>query len=203
MGMRRMVAWMVPVGVLGFVAPTLAGEVIYRWVDTGGGVHFSNVPSPGARETDLAVADEPGSPEGMPVGPPEGEGQIAERSHGDGDSAPGPAGQRDATEVSAQSSLRRQQLEREIKQSDQQLKDIDSQLQKMAQLRSRFAKGTAMTGGVATNADSARSPEEKQLAEQREQVAQQSAALRTQYGKLRDEVTAQLGGVPDWWIDVP
>lgn len=196
MGKRWIVAWMV----LGVVGPTFAGEVIYRWVDTKGGVHFSNVPSPGARETDLAVADEPGMPDALPVGRPEGEGQVAEPAHGDEAVA---AAQRDVTEVSSQSSLRRQQLEREIKQSDQQLKDIDGQLQKMAQLRTRFAKGSDMTGGVATNAESARSPEEKQLVEQREQIAQQSAALRTQYSKLRDEVTAQLGGVPDWWIDVP
>lgn len=173
--------------------PALGDEVIYRWVDPGGGVHYSNVPSPGARATDLGVADEPRV--GDPGEAPGGEAHAAVAHPGSDEGA----GHGLAPE---QASLRRQQLEREYRQTQKELRDLDAQLANLAKLRVKFARGNEATGGIGTNPD-VRSPEEKAVMERREGVAQHAATLRGDYVKLRGEVTQQTGGVPDWWVDLP
>jgi len=153
--MRR-IALVGLLGLLGPVGPTDAAEVFYSWKDSGGNVHFSNVAAPGSKTVDL------GEPTRF-TGAGAAESPAAE-SEGS-DTAGGP-------EASPGESDARRKLEEEIR-------TIDSRLAELAELRTRFAAGTASTGGVGTNAAGVRTPEEEALLEER-------AALE----KKRDAPTA-------------
>ena len=81
------------------------------------------------------------------------------------------------------------------------MRELDGRLATLARARTGHAAGSTATGGVGTSAFDVRSDEERALGEEREQVAQQVADLRTSAAKLRDEVSERLGGTPAWWVD--
>src|SRR2546428_4946461 len=108
-----------------------------------------------------------------------------------------------ADDFSTSASLRRQALERDLRASDRRLRDLDAQLATLARARMRNAGGSEATGGVRAPVTDVRSDEEKSLAADRNEVAQHVADVRGSYAKLREEVTAHLGGTPSWWIELP
>jgi hypothetical protein len=171
---------------LGGVA--LAGE-IYRWRDAGGRLHFSNVPAPTKDQTGLTSEAEAPPLDTATAAPAPEIGTATETP--------------EQADASAQASLRRQALEREFRQTQAELRDIDRQLTEAAKLRTRFAKGTEATGGLGTRAENVRTPEEEQLQAKRTQLAKHADELRAQYNDLRAEVTRTFGGTPDWWVDLP
>jgi hypothetical protein len=183
---------------VGMVALVLAGvstvlaDDVFRWRDGGGQMHFSNVPSPGSEAMEME-ADDPG-----PVGtasaiqPGMGEpGMDGGAVGGDGDSA-----------FSTSASLRRQQLERDLRDTKRRLRALDGQIASLARVRTQNAAGSAATGGVHANATEVRADEEKSLDEEREKLKAHETEVRGAYDALRDEVASRLGGVPDWWIEV-
>ena len=172
---------------LGLAAAASAVEdQVYRWTDRAGQMHFSNVPAPGAEPTGI-VSDEdlpvtPHTPEGAPTDtapqPP-----VPAQQQSDG--APGG----DESE-SAQASLERRRLERQIKDADQQLRALDAQMAELATVRTQHARGGPVAGGLATNAASFQSDEEKALARQRDSIRDNAAHLRAEHSKLSDQTTA-------------
>ncbi len=175
--MARVAALVLAVTVL----PVWAAE-IYVWRDRQGGQHFSNVPVPGAEVRDVEDAE---------TAPPANRGEPV-----------GSAAADTGSDFSTSASLRRQALERELRDTDRELRAVDAQLGAIGRVRTRNASGIEATGGIAGNAGAVRTDEEKALTERRQQLAQHAAELRTNYGKLREEVTARLGATPAWWIDV-
>ena len=170
----RTVGWMTALLAL---AATVGAQDIYRWKDTAGNVHYSSMPSPGATSTSGTKAP-------------------AARADTEGDAAA-----RDADALSADVSLRRNALERDLRATEKRIHDIDDRLAVLQRARGQRANGSVATGGVGTNLD-VRSEEEKTLAEEREKLAQHVAEIRNDGEKLRTEVTTRLGGTPAWWNDV-
>ena len=77
----------------------------------------------------------------------------------------------------------------------------------LARARSQHAQGSAATGGVGTPTAAPqgidlRSEEERNLATEREQLAQHAEQVRNDAARLCQEVTARLGATPPWWIDI-
>jgi hypothetical protein len=99
-------------------------------------------------------------------------------------------------------SLRRNALERQLRITHQRLREFDGRLAALARARMDNSGGSAATGGLGTSAGDFRSEQEKALGAERDQVAERASALQSDYGKLREEVTARLGTTPDWWVDV-
>ena len=115
--------------------------------------------------------------------------------------APANAGPDDAA-FSADVSLRRNALERDLRATEKRLRELDTRLATLARARARNAANTVSTGGVRAPGAEMRSEEEKALAEEREQLAQHALEVKGVAVKLRDEVTARVGETPAWWIDV-
>ena len=119
-----------------------------------------------------------------------------------GDVRPNVAPPEEDATFSTSISLRRQALERDFRAAERRLRDLDAQLAALGRARTRNAVGTEATGGVRAAAVDLRSEEEKSLATEREQVAQHVVEVHGAYAKLREEVTARLGGTPSWWIEL-
>ncbi len=169
--------------VLGLAAGAVAGD-IYRWTDAKGQMHFSNVPVGSGDQRGL-VSEEEAPPIDTAAATAEPSGSAAETP--------------EQADASAEASLRRQALERELRQTQAELRDVDRQLAEAAKLRTRF---TEATGGLGTRAENVRTPEEEQLEAKRAQLAKHAEELRQQYDDLRTEVTRSFGGTPDWWVDL-
>jgi uncharacterized protein DUF4124 len=178
---------MLTLACVALAAPGRAGD-IYRWTDGAGKVHYSNM----AADGDDARAVEPGSA-------PSDAAASATADEADAREGAAPAGEVES--YSASASLRRNALERELRATERRLRDLDGRLATLARARGQHAQGSAATGGVGTAALDFRSEEEKALATEREQLAQHEADVRSDAARLRDEVTARLGGTPTWWID--
>lgn len=194
------------------------GEEIQRWTDANGHVHYMNIPGGhgggGPDIVDRGHQDADGQPtravgpaidaDGNPTG-------VATHTEPGGDAEdprnaaiPAPAPTANGTNddaYSTQASNRRSALERDIRTTQKRIKEIDDQIAGLAKIRSRNAAGSEATGGVRASLD-VRSPEEENLAEERAKLDKHATDVRTEYTKLRDEVTARLGSTPAWWIDV-
>jgi len=157
---------------IALVSPAAAND-IYKWTDPSGTVHYGSMP-------------------GGDAGP-------AKADSGDAGTA---APAEDADTFSADISLKRNALERDLRTTEKRMREIDSKLATLARARGERAQGSAATGGVGAN-PALRSEEEKALAEEREQLAQHAAEVRNDAVRLRDEATARAGGTPPpWWVDV-
>jgi len=174
--------------VLGLAAGAAAGD-IYRWTDGKGQLHFSNVPA-GTAEQGGLVSEEQAPPVDTASATRDPEGAAAEETPQQAD-------------ASSQASLRRQEIEREFRQTKAEVQEIDRQLAEMARLRTRFAKGTEATGGLGTRAENVRTPEEEQLIAKRAQLTKHADELKGQYDDLHADVTRTFGSTPDWWVDLP
>jgi len=172
---------MVGLLVLGMALAVPAGaDDIYRWTDAAGGVHYANAP----------VAHHQGT-ERDAVAPAEETSYTA------------PAGGAPADgNFSADVSLRRNALERDLRATERRLRELDTRLATLARARARNANGSAATGGLRPPGADLPSEEEKTLTEEREQLAQHAIEVKGEAVKLRDEVTARLGETPAWWVDV-
>jgi len=168
---------------------------IYRSVDAQGQVDYSNGPT---RHSDEG-ASEDGAQEnaGMPADAGHRDDQGNDTGAGAG-AAAAPADNGFSTEAS----LRRSTLERDLRATQKQLKDVDARLEVLSRARTKNAGGSAATSGVGTNAGDMRSEEEKNLATQRQQLAQHVTEVREAASKLKQEVTDRLGATPEWWVDL-
>jgi len=188
--MRRLVG--TALGLMLFAVPVPGWtDDIYHWVDRAGNVHYSNT-SGGAGASSDSMPSEPEATTGEA-------GDGGDAAAGDVASAPAAADAADAFSSSA--SLRRYALERDLRATDGQIRELDSRLAILARARAQNQQGSAATGGVATAAD-VRSEEEKTIAAQRDELTKHKDEVRADYGKLRDEVTSRLGTLPEWWIEV-
>jgi hypothetical protein len=180
--------WMMAVGVsLTVLAGSGWADEIYRWTDAAGNVHFSNTPTSGGTPT--VLNDE--QPLGMAAPEAGGEGVAA---------AAIPAAAED-TGFSTDASLRRNAIERESRAAERRLRQIDDQLASLGRARSARS-GDPATGGVVLLGGDVRSDEERSLEREREELAKRNETLQSDYAKLREEVSARLGGVPPWWVDL-
>ncbi len=142
-------------------APAHADDV-YSWKDQRGVTTFSNAPTQGAQQADIRWEDSP-APD---------------------DVAPASA----TSELTPDESIRKDDLQRELKALDQQVKSLDGRLAELAAARTSHARGLAITGGLGTNAGRYLSPEEESLGAEREKLVDQVE-------KLRDEI-ASVGAPP-------
>ena len=186
----RTVGLAVGVMVLVVGSSVARAEDVFRWRDGGGQMHFSNVPSSGSESMGMEP-DEPGSV-----------GTASATQPGMGEPAGAGTASDADTSFSTSASLRRQQLERDLRDTKKRMKALDDQIGSLARVRTQNAAGSAATGGVRANATEVRADEEKSLSEQREQLKAHQTEVQGAYTQLRDEVTSRLGGVPDWWIEV-
>jgi hypothetical protein len=172
-------------GLVSLAAPAWADDV-YRWTDESGSVHYSNTSgAEGATREALPTPPRPAAP-----------AAPADDAAADGEAPPAD----DA--YSASVSLKRNAMERDVRNSERRIRVIDGQLVALQRVRKLQAGDTAATGGVQPNLDF-RSDEEKALATEREQLAQHIAEVKNDAATLRQEVTARSGGTtPSWWIDV-
>ena len=193
------------------VAPAWSQDV-YRWQDSSGQVHYSDTSagSPGtarlsdqplpydATPPDAETADAPAPARGAAAdAPPADDGLDA------GQRAPsGPVPEDQVAGVSTNASLRRNELERDLRTTEKRIDAINSQLRALAAQRTRFAGGMDATGGVRTSAADVRSEEEKALEAERQELSQHAVEIRSAAVKLREETKTQLGSTPDWWVDV-
>jgi hypothetical protein len=169
-------------------------EDIYRWQDGSGRVVYSNSPIDGATRI-------PGVAAPAPAAAPTADAAAA--SGDDGAAArPRPGTDEEVAAFSTSASLRRTQLERDLRDTERRLRTIDAELDRLADARTRHAGGSAATGGVGTVAVDLRSDEERTLGEERDALAQHAAELRSHAAELREEVAQALGGTPAWWTDV-
>jgi len=99
-------------------------------------------------------------------------------------------------------STRRSRLERELRGTQNRLREIDGRLTALERARLKNSRGSDATGGVAALAHDVLSPEEATLAEERDELAQRAVEVRNDAAHLRQEVEARLGTVPAWWTDL-
>jgi hypothetical protein len=171
---------------------------MYRWKDPAGGIHFENVPSPGDHRgheepADITAGDAGAEETAEPVDPSldESGGESQRTKMTDDETAAF------STDVSA----RRSQLERELRDTEIRLRQIDGQLDTLQRARTRNARGSDATGGVAAPGNIP-SREEESLADERDELAQHAVEVRNDAAVLRQEVEARLGTVPAWWTDL-
>jgi hypothetical protein len=180
-------------------APGWADD-IYRWTDSSGQVHFSNTPAAGdSAERIDATAESMSASAVQPAEAP----TPAAIDGGDAEARRGIAAGTgdDLNAFSTRASLKRNDLERDLRTTEKRLRELDAQLKGLSGARARHAGGSAATGGVGTSLD-VRSEEEKSLVDEREKLAQHATEVRTEAAKLRDEVVAKTGSKPAWWIEV-
>jgi hypothetical protein len=195
------IALLVGVGLAALAAPGWAEE-IQRWTDAKGGLHFTNTPSfapaddirPSA-QGDMPVASHPiepgGDAEAVPGIPQEPHPQEPQNTAADQDTA----------QFSTQASLRRTALERDLRDTQRQLKEIDDRLDELARARARHVQGSVSTGGVGTNPNVV-SEEEHDLTKAREALADHASKVRNEGAQLRAELSTRVGSTPAWWTDV-
>lgn len=151
-----------------------AEDQVYRWTDHSGHLHFSNVPAPGAEATGIVSDEElPVTPAGTPDQPDDG-------------TAPSPARAQPeaAAEESPHVAVERQDLEHQIRDAERQLQALDTRLDDLARIRTRFSKGSPVGGGFATNAANVQSDEEKGLAKERDALQAGVNQMRADHAKL-------------------
>ena len=163
-----------------------AGD-IYRWTDSSGNVHYSNMEAEGSDATAVA----PAGPAAAPRDDAAPRAARATRDAEDGEAAPA-----DADAFSAGASLRRNGLERDLRATERRLHAIDGQMTTLARARGQHAPALVPDGL------DLRSEEEKDLAAEREKLTQHATQVRSDAAQLRQEVTARLGATPPWWIDL-
>jgi hypothetical protein len=165
-----------------FVAGPAHGNDIYTWTDESGQVHFSNVPSTADRGAKL------GTTEGVPPDEMHATDTATELDE-------------EQRRFSDKAALERSKMARELRGMDKQVQEIDARLAELSRARTAHAGGSAITGGLGTNAAAFRSPEEIALETEREEIMKRRGETREGVTKLRDEVNEKLGETPDWWIE--
>jgi hypothetical protein len=145
--------------------PVRADEV-YSWKDRGGTLHYSNVPTENAAPTDLHIPTASFTTNDDP---------NAGLGSGDVDAIAAETGITPQTEATVELLENNKQL----KQINQRLANIDQQMDELAQARTSHAGGTPETGGLGSNAAAYLSPEEEALGAEREQLVKQAEQLRS------------------------
>jgi hypothetical protein len=189
--------------VIAALAGSSAAEDIYRWKDSAGGLHFANAPTPNPT-TGMQQHEGSGSGSEATAAAETPPADVIYDDNGNPMEA-APAKKRlapdEVSDYSTDVSMRRTQLERELKSTESRLKSIDGHLATLQQVRTKNARGSAATGGVGAPAN-VLSPEEEELVEERDELAQHAVELRNDAAELRQEVEARLGSVPTWWTDL-
>lgn len=198
-------AGLIALALVALVAPAWS-EDVYRWRDGSGSLHYSSNPPDIQDATRLGeqLPYEATPPDDSPDSgaSPSGDAVPYEEGSGGGDPGARAPDTGDASSVSTAASLRRSELERDLRATQKRMQEIDDELRTLAAQRTRNAAGSAATGGVGTQAVEVRSDEETSLADERDELSKHAGKVRSEAIKLREELTAQLGSVPDWWIDL-
>lgn len=174
------------------VAPARAND-IYTWRDQHGISHYSNAPVPGAKHVDFYDAEiAPAAKDAAvaPVSVPTGDGAAAATT------AAAAISDDERASFSNGASLRRQALERNYRGAQLRMRELDRALADLARFRVQHAR-------EGTNAAGYQSDEEKSLAGEKAGLERDLEQSRRDYATLEGEVTARLGGMPDWWIALP
>jgi hypothetical protein len=169
---------------LALVAPGARAGDIYRSVDASGRPVYSNLPTDSAVRTEGVVESATAQGAEQPADPATG---IQPGTDDDG--------------FAASASVKRQGLERDMRETDRRLHALDGEIANLGRIRMKNAAGSEATGGVKASAADATSDEERALITERDQLRKHASELRDSYAKLREEVVAKLGGTPDWWIE--
>lgn len=179
---------------------TLAGtgwaDQVYTWKDAGGTVHYSNTPTVGRSASKVYE-----TPAAAPEEAPAVAGTEAFPTDSPAAAVPSVSSE-DAAALSASASLRRNALERELRATATQIRELDTRLTKLGRVRTQHSRGSAATGGVAAPALDVRSEEEVALDTERERLVKHANEVRAASVTLRQEVTSRLGSTPAWWNDI-
>src|SRR5262245_24516458 len=131
--------WLMGLAASALLAGPVWGDDIYTWTDKSGHVHFSNVPSTDQRGAKLGTTDSV---------PPD-ELRQAETA---------PELDEEQQRFADRAALERSKKARELRTMDKQVKAIDARLAELGRARTAHARGSAITGGLGTNAGEFRSP---------------------------------------------
>ncbi len=173
--------WLAATFALVGAAPAARAGDVYRSVDGNGHAVYSNVPMGDGERT---------------------EGTVESASaHGIDEAAASPAPDGDSGDFAAQAMARRRAIEQSVHEIDGRVRAVETQIEAAARVRTRNAAGTEATGGVRAAANVA-TDDERALTEERDRLRHQADDTRASYAKLRDEVVARLGALPDWWVEL-
>jgi hypothetical protein len=181
--------------VLALIATTCSATDFYRWVDKRGGVHYSNAPSEvpvGTPATRVTVEEESASSGASRRRAGTEAGGEAEEDVGARDvearvpPPSGVAGKKSRQPTSAEVSLARYDLRRELADAEAQAADIDRKLSELAEVRMKHAnQPNPSVGGLrAVGAADVRSPEEETLEETRKGLSKQIEDIRARLAAL-------------------
>ena len=185
--------------VVALIAATCSATEFYSWVDESGRVHYSNAPSevPAGKSATRVTVKEGTMPSGASrrQAGTEAEGEAEEKVEARDDvearvpPPSGVAGQKSRQPTSAQVSLARYDLRRELTDAEAQAADIDRKLGELAEVRKQHAnRPHPSVGGLrAVGAADVRSPEEEALEERRKGLTKQIEDIRARLTALPTE----------------
>jgi len=186
--------------VVALIATTCSATDFYRWVDESGRVHYSNAPSevPAGKSATRVTMKEGAMSSGAShrQAGTEADGEAEEKVEAGDDDVEtrvpppsGVAGQKSRQPTSAQVSLARYDLRRELTDAEAQAADIDRKLGELAEVRMQHAnRPHPSVGGLrAVGAADVRSPEEEALEERRKGLTKQIEDIRARLAALPTE----------------
>ena len=187
------------VAVVALIATTCSATDFYSWVDESGRVHYSNAPSevPAGTAATRVTMKEGAMSSGASrrqagtEADAEAEEKVESRDDVEARVPPpsGVAGQKSIQPTSAQVSLARYDLRRELTDAEAQAADIDRKLSELAEVRMHHAnRPHPSVGGLrAVGAGDVRSPEEDALEERRKGLTKQIEDIRARLTALPTE----------------
>jgi len=181
--------------VVALIATTCSATDFYSWVDESGRVHYSNAPSEvpagtaATRVTMKEGAMSSGASRRQAGTEADGEAEEKVESRDDVEARlPPPSGvaEKSIQPTSAQASLARYDLRRELSDAEAQVADIDRKLSELADVRMQHAnRPHPSVGGLrAVGAGDVRSPEEDALEERRKGLTKQIEDIRARLTAL-------------------
>ena len=176
--------------VVALIATTCSAADFYSWVDKSGGVHYSNAPSevPAGKAATRVTMKEEAMSSGAShrQAGTEADGEVEEKVEARVPPPSGVAGQKSRQPTSAEVSLARYDLRRELTDAEAQLADIDRRLSELAEVRMQHAnRPHPSVGGLrAVGAADVRSPEEEALEERRKGLTKQTEDIRARLAAL-------------------
>ncbi|HSD11851.1 MAG TPA: DUF4124 domain-containing protein [Candidatus Binatia bacterium] len=197
MSRQGFVALVLGLACLSFWAGRAVAQKVYKWTDKSGQVHFSNV-SPGG---ETAPEETGGGIEAEAQPPP------AETTAQAGPEAAPPAAGSSSSAISeeafsANASVTRMRLKRELAQAKQQSQEIAGRLDALKKENQAASQvGIEMLQRAYGPKENAFA-EEESLLKEKQKADKRIEEIRKQYADLHDEAVKRFGHEPGWWLPI-
>lgn len=200
--------WSLPIVVvlagLCLVVAVAAAQKIYKWTDSDGKVHFSNV-APGRENASADTSGVKGVEVENPAAPPAVPPPVAENETG-APAAPsaGVSSESSISEeaFSAKVSITRTRLKRELAQAKEESQSASEKLDALRKERDRPARVGLELLQKAYGPEKHESSEEDELRKQKDKADGRAEEIRKEYAALHDEAVKRFGGQPAWWLPI-